>query len=148
MFTTFYVTLFAVCTSLQPDEYRIAVLPFLISQLLGRTKVNLVWRQCYLSIKQKLPNVSHKTTLEYAESICSNPDWEVLVAKIRPRKMNLIEKISDLLTYKVRADQCMLPCQRVPVYVSRSFLLRVLDLDQATVLNIPPKYLGSLSFHY
>ena len=95
-----------------------------------------------------MPNESHKTTLEYAESLCSSPDWEVLVVKIRPRKMNLIEKISDLLTYKVRADQCMLPCQRVPVYVSRSFLLRVLDLDQETVLNIPLKYLGSCQVHY
>ena len=31
MFTTFYITLFAVCTSLQPDEYRIVVQSSLFS---------------------------------------------------------------------------------------------------------------------
>ena len=95
-----------------------------------------------------MPSLSHKTTLGYAESICTNSDWELLVAKIRPRKLNLVEKLSDLFTYKVRADQCMLPCQRVPVYVSRSFLLQVLDLDPATVLNVPSKYLGSVEVYY
>ena len=90
-----------------------------------------------------MPAESHKVTHNYAQSICFKHNWEEHVAKLRPRG-DLIQKLTDLFTYQVKADQCKLPCQRVPVYVSKAHLLKVLDLNPATVMHVPDQYLGEI----